>query len=138
LIGRSKSESIFDLLRAITQKNLKQSLEILSKLAETGEKPAGILARIAKRLRQIVVAKELLDQKMPPAKIIEEVGLHPFFDKDFVSQIQHFNREELWNSFHDILQADWEIKVGKKPANLVLELLILDLCRDKKASICSA
>jgi len=138
LIGRSKSESIFDLLRAITQKNLKQSLEILSKLAETGEKPAGILARIAKRLRQIVVAKELLDQKMPPAKIIEEVGLHPFFDKDFVSQIQHFNREELWNSFHDILQADWEIKVGKKPANLVLELLILNLCRDKKASTCSA
>jgi len=134
LIGRSKSESVFDLLRAITQKNLKLSLEILSKLTETGEKPTVILARIAKRVRQIIVARELLDQKMPPAKVIGEVGLHPFFDKDFVSQIQHFEGKELWNSFKDLLRADWEIKVGKKPANLVLELLFLNLCREGKAS----
>jgi len=132
LIGRSRSESIFDLLRAITQKNLKHSLEILSTLTETGEKATGILARIAKRFRQIIVAKELLDQKMAPSKVIEEVGLHPFFDKDFTSEIQDFDRKELWGSLNRVLRADWEIKVGKKPAELALELLILNLCRGKK------
>lgn len=134
LIGRSKADSIFDLLRAITQKNLKHSLEILSKLTETGEKPVGILVRITRRLRQIIRAKELLEQKVVPARIIEEVGLHPFFDKGFTSQIQYFNGEELWNNFDHLLWADWEIKVGKKPAQLVLELLILNLCGGEKAS----
>jgi len=134
LVGRSRSDSIFDLLKAITQKNSKYSLEILSKLIETGEKPVEILVRIAKRYRQIIRAKELLNQKMVPARIIEEVGLHPFFDKDFTSQIQHFHRKELLNNFHRLLRADWEIKVGKKPAELVLELLILDLCGEKRAS----
>ena len=132
LIGRSRSDSIFDLLRAITRKNLRHSIEILSKLVETGEKPVGILVRIAKRIRQIIRAKELLDQKMAPSRIIEEVGLHPFFDKDFTSQIQDFNRKELLNNFDDLLRADWEIKVGRKPAQLVLELLILNLCGEKR------
>lgn len=134
LIGRSMSDSVFDLLRAITQKNLTRSLEILAKLTETGEKPVGILVRIAKRIRQIIYAKELLDQKVGRARIIEEVGLHPFFDKDFPSRIQNFNRKELLNNFHHLLRADWEIKVGKKPAQLVLELLILNLCGKKRAS----
>ena len=133
-IGRSKADSIFDLLRAITQKNLKHSLEILSKLTETGEKPVGILVRIARRLRQIIRAKELLDQKVVPGRIIEEVGLHPFFDKDFTSQIQYFSRKQLLNNFDHLLRADWEIKVGKKPAQLVLELLILNLCGEKEVS----
>ncbi|MBA7481964.1 putative protein YqeN [subsurface metagenome] len=137
LIGRSMSDSVFDLLRAVTQKNLTHSLEILAKLTETGEKPVGILVRIAKRIRQIIYAKELLDQKVGRARIIEEVGLHPFFDKDFPSRIQNFNRKELLNNFHHLLQADWEIKVGKKPAQLVLELLILNLCGKKRASVYS-
>jgi DNA polymerase-3 subunit delta len=134
LIGRSRADSIFDLLRAITQKNLKHSLEILSKLIETGEKPVGILVRIAKRIRQIIRAKELQEQKMEPFRIIEEVGLHPFFDKDFTYRIQDFNRDELLNNLGNVLRADWEIKVGKKPAQLVLELLILNLCGEKRAS----
>lgn len=137
LIGRSMSDSIFDLLRAITQKNLKHSLEVLTKLTEAGEKPVGILVRIAKRIRQIIYAKQLLDQKVVRSRIIEEVGLHPFFDKDFPSQIQDFNRKELLNDFHHLLRADWEIKVGKKPAQLVLELLILNLCGEKRASVYS-
>jgi DNA polymerase-3 subunit delta len=134
LIGRSVADSIFYLLRAITRKNLTRSLEILAKLTEAGEKPVGILARIAKRIRQIIYAKELMRQKERPASIIEEVGLHPFFDKDFPSQIQNFNRKELLNNFHQLLRADWEIKVGRKPAQLVLELLILNLCGEKRAS----
>jgi DNA polymerase-3 subunit delta len=134
LIGRSRADSIFDLLRAITQKNLKHSLEILSKLIETGEKPVGILVRIAKRIRQIIRAKELQEQKMEPFRIIEEVGLHPFFDKDFTYRIQDFNHDELLNNLGNVLRADWEIKVGKKPAQLVLELLILNLCGEKRAS----
>jgi DNA polymerase-3 subunit delta len=134
LVGRSRSNSIFDLLRAITQKNSKYSLEILSKLIESGEKPVEILVRIAKRYRQIIRAKELLNQKMVPPRIVEEVGLNPFFDKDFTFQIQHFHWKELLNNFHCLLRADWEIKVGKKPAELVLELLILDLCGEKRAS----
>ncbi|NIM02907.1 DNA polymerase III subunit delta [bacterium] len=134
LIGRSMSDSIFDLLRAITRKNLTRSLEILAKLTEAGEKPVGILARIAKRIRQIIYAKELMRQREKPANIIEEVGLHPFFDKDFPSQIQNFSRKELLNNFHQLLRADWEIKVGRKPAQLVLELLIMNLCGEKTAS----
>ena len=132
LIGRSRSDSIFDLLRAITRKNLRYSLEILSKLTEAGEKPVGILVRIAKRIRQIIRAKELLDQKVVRSRIIEEVGLHPFFDKDFTSEIQDFDRKELLDNFDHLLRADWEIKVGKKPAQLVLELLILNLCGEKR------
>ncbi|MFQ5866576.1 MAG: DNA polymerase III subunit delta [bacterium] len=132
LIGRSRSDSIFDLLRAITRRNLRYSLEILSKLTEAGEKPVGILVRIAKRIRQIIRAKELLDQRVVRSRIIEEVGLHPFFDKDFTSEIQDFDRKELLDNFDHLLRADWEIKVGKKPAQLVLELLILNLCGEKR------
>jgi len=62
------------------------------------------------------------------------VGLHPFFDKDFISQIRDFSRKELLDNFDDLLRADLEIKVGKKPAQLVLELLILNLCGEKRAS----
>ncbi|MDH5174350.1 MAG: DNA polymerase III subunit delta [Elusimicrobiota bacterium] len=134
LIGHSMSDSIFDLLRAITEKDLGRSLEILEKVMEAGEKPVGILVRIAKRMRQIVYAKELMRQKVRRGSIIQEVGLHPFFDKDFPSQIQDFTGKELLNNFHHLLRADWEIKVGKKPAELALELLILNLCGKKRAA----
>jgi len=137
-IGRSRTDSIFDLLRAITRKDSRHSIEILAKLLESGEKPVRILARISERIRQIILAKELLEQKVLPSKIIEEVGLHPFFDKDFISQIQYFSMEELLSSFDNLVRADWEIKVGKKPAEFVLELLILNLCGENRPSTYSA
>ncbi len=134
LIGHSLSDSVFDLLIAITEKNLGRSLEILEKLREAGEKPVGILVKVAKRMRQIACARELMRGKVKRDNIIQEVGLHPFFDRDFPSQIQNFTDKELFNDFHHLLRADWEIKVGKKPAELALELLILNLCGKKRVS----
>jgi len=132
LIGHSRSDSIFDLLRAVTRKNLKQSMMLLSKLIENGEDPAWILVRLANRIRQIIRAKELLDQEVAPLEIVKELGLHPFFDKDFPSEVRNFNWKELLNNLRTLLQADWEVKVGKKPAQLALELAILSLCGEKK------
>jgi DNA polymerase-3 subunit delta len=145
---------IFELIDAISNKNLQKALDSLEELLKRkNEKPEKILGMIARQFRLIWQAKFLIRKgyislnksisqqiKMLPEEIQDKIltdrkeGL--LFQREFViektvRQSLNFDYERLSEITGSLFSADLsikDIKEGKDPKT-ALELLILDLCK---------
>ncbi len=129
VLGYVKGSTVFDLQKSITFKNVEDSLKILKLLLD--EKPGSqvmILSAIAARLRHIALAGILLKQDKTEREITDSLGINYFYNKYLVKASCKFTDRELANDFSRLLTADVEIKTGKKPARLALEMLVMDIC----------
>jgi DNA polymerase III subunit delta len=125
-----KTGDVYEMINAIGEKEKKMSLSILDKLLQEGEEPLKLLSNISFRFRKFMEARHLLDEKCPASDINRQLGINTFLDRDFLKQANNFSKKEITAKFKDILKADIElVRAGKKDAQLIMELLVLKLCR---------
>jgi DNA polymerase-3 subunit delta len=130
LVGAIKSHTIFELTDAIGKKREKEALNILSQMMDGGTSATEILYMVVRQFRLLLRTKNLLEKKFPEGKIIQTLALKPFVVKNLVKQVKNFSLKKLIESFDNLLQAEVEIKSSIKTPRMVLELLILKLCRE--------
>ncbi|MCG2678235.1 DNA polymerase III subunit delta [bacterium] len=130
LVGAVKTYTIFALTDAIGKRGEKEALSILSRMMDEGTLATEILYMIVRQFRFLLRTKNLLEKKLPEDRIIQTLALRPFVAKNLVFQTKNFSQEKLIESFGNLLQAEVEIKSSIKTPRMVLELLILNLCRD--------
>ncbi len=119
--------SIFELLRALGEKDLRKALFALSFLLVQGEPPLKILTLFAREFRIMASLKEALlvesesvagkRLSMPPSRIPE-----------FFKRLRLWKKEEIRATFNLLQKADLQLKGGRLAASIVLEKLILELC----------
>ncbi len=112
--GGAAGASVFDLARAIAERNEGKALWILARNLDSGEDPLRILGALAWQFRQIWKAKEQRRFGGPGADVS---GL--FTDRDLGTALRLF------------AEADGRLKGGasKSSRRLVLETAVLSLCR---------
>jgi len=130
LVGAVKTYTIFALTDAIGKKREKEALGILSRMMDEGTSATEILYMVVRQFRFLLRTKNLLEKKLPENRIIQTLALRPFVVKNLVSQARNFSLEKLIESFENLLQAEIEIKSSIKTPRMILELLILNLCRE--------
>jgi len=128
LIGDSKKVIIFGITNAIKKSEAKKALTILKKLS-WGEKKS-LTNIIAWQMRQLASAKH--GEKNIVAG--REVSAPSFFQQELVSWAQELGWDRLKSFFRSTLQAEFDFKSGRFPPELVLELLIIRLCRSLRDS----
>ncbi len=129
LTGVSRVGTVFDLIRAIRQKQINDSLKILSALIREGKESChGIVALLFWQLKRMSKAKKLLERRLSPKEIGGQLNVHSFFLEQFIDGVRGFSPEEFRNSFKFLLAADTEIKTGIRRPEIILELLIIRLC----------
>ena len=74
--------------------------------------------------RNLLIIKELIETRKTYDAILRKSGLHPFVVRKTYFQSKKFTFEELKKIYHEIFQADLDIKTGKIKPELVLEMLI--------------
>lgn len=122
--------SIFDLLDAVDEKNLKKALKIVHFLLLFGEVPLRILNFLIQEFRAIYKAKLLLLEAKDKERLRESLGIlsKKRFSK-ILSGTSSFELSELEDGFLSLLAADTELKTQDKMLHpLILELLVLKLC----------
>ncbi len=129
VLGYVKGITVSDLQKAITYKDVKGSLRIMNALLdENSRSQVMILAVISTRLRQLALAKAMLKQGRSEEAIIKNFGINLFYNRYLVKASCNFTDNELEKGFSCVLNADVEIKTGKKPPRLSLELLVMKIC----------
>jgi len=131
VVGDIKQENPFALTEALKTKNAGQALKLLHNQLGHGEEPLKILGTIVWQLRIIWEVKNYQSQKLPPAKIAQEMGAKPFMVEKALQHTRNFSQPELIRSFKSLAQADRELKSSGQPPQGVLESLILNLCAGK-------
>ena len=128
LLKKRRTENVFSLSTALSNKNLKGSLRILKELERNREDPLSILYMIAWRFRQIFKVSQFLKEGKSDegiAKAIKTSRGAVFYLK---KSVRNFRENDLGRILGLIEQTDYGIKNSSGDNYILLEKLILGIC----------
>jgi len=128
LVGRGRVRGIFELTAAVSRRDLNEALSCLRHLLERGEEPLGMLGMLARQLRLLVRAKELLAQSSPPAEISRLLGVPRPFVSEILEAANISSLPRLEQGLACLLDLDRRLKSSGGGQRLFLELAVIDLC----------
>jgi DNA polymerase-3 subunit delta len=116
---------VFEMIRAVAEKQQKQALDLYYDLLALKEPPMRILFLIARQFNQLLLLKDLSEQGLGSAEIAKKAGLAPFIAKKSLAQASRFTIGELRQAVEDCVEAETAVKTGRLGDSLAVELLIV-------------
>ncbi|MBI4125554.1 MAG: DNA polymerase III subunit delta [Deltaproteobacteria bacterium] len=128
--AKTAQKTIFDLTRAIGEKKPQGAIRLLNKMEEQGEEPLRILVLIARHLRILARTQEILThaQGGVPPDFAKQIGVHPFFAKEYLGQARGWPARGWAKSFSALNRCDLRLKSSRNKPYAVMEKLIWELC----------
>ena len=139
-----KISTVFDLMDAIGHQNLEKALGILEKAMESKTIPFKkeeefskrmddpvplLLSMMAKQYLNIWRVKEMASWHHGAAEVAQATGMSPWSVKKLMDQGKYFSEDSLREGILKCHQTDLSVKKGRGPKDLLLEKLVIDLCR---------
>lgn len=130
LIKPKIETSIFKTIDAISARNKKEALRLISEHLRSGDEPLYILKMIVFQFRNVLSVKQ--EESFAPAGSFSSLkdkfpGMHPFVVQKSLYQAKNFSLLQLKKIYKKLFQIDLSIKKGKISPQEGLELFILDL-----------
>lgn len=140
-----KVSTVFDLTDAIGHQNLEKALGILEKAMESkailfrkeeegskfGDPIPLLLSMMAKQYWSMLVIKQMSSQRLDGGNLAKELGTSPWNIKRMMDQGRNFSEASLQEGILKCHQADLAIKRSRGPKDLLMEKLVIDLCRPR-------
>lgn len=127
--GHSREFNVFELQKAIGEGQYAVSASIAEQLLQQASNPSGEALRIVSILSAYFVRLQklayCLQKRMPERAMAAEVGVSPFFLKEYLVSARRYGQPRLEAAFSALLAADYELKGGSsRSASLILLLLL--------------
>ncbi|HEY7166373.1 MAG TPA: DNA polymerase III subunit delta [Candidatus Binatia bacterium] len=135
---------VFDLTRAIADRDASAALSELARLLAQGEHPLKLLATIASDMRRLLVARQLLDSELRTRwkrgmtyqqfqqSVLRQgaplVNRNPYADYLCFQRADNFSIAALRTAMERIYEADLSLKSSASMQRLVMERLIIGMC----------
>jgi DNA polymerase-3 subunit delta len=144
LASEVKISTVFDLMDAIGHQSLEKALGILEKAMESRTIPFRkdeesskkmddpvplLLTMMARQYRNIWRVKEIASKHLGPAEVANELSMSPWNVRKLIEQGKYFSEASLREGILRCHETDLMIKKGRGPKNLLVEKLVIDLCR---------
>ena len=119
------TNKIFDMVRAVTEKNQKRALELYYDLLTLKEPPMRILLLLAKQFRQLLLTKKMSGEGASQNEIATRLGVPSFVVRNISACARSYTVEELEQAVEDFVDAEEAVKTGRLGDVLSVELLIV-------------
>ena len=119
------TNKIFDMVRAVTEKDQKKALDLYYDLLTLKEPPMRILFLLARQYRQLLLAKKMTSEGASQNEISSRLGIPVFAVRNIVSCARSYETEELEKAVEDFVDAEEAVKTGRLGDVLSVELLIV-------------
>lgn len=123
---------IFDMVRAVTEKNQKRALELYYDLLTLKEPPMRILFLLAKQFRQLLLVKEYTEEGVAQPEMASRLGIPSFVVRNIASCARAYRISELRQAVTDFVDAEEAVKTGRLQDVLSVELLIVKYSSARK------
>jgi len=141
-----KISTVFDLTDAIGHQNLEKALGILEKAMESkaivfrkeeegskfGDPIPFLLSMMAKQYWSMLVIKQMSSHRRDIGELAKGLGTSPWNIKKMLDQGKNFSEASLQEGILKCHQTDLAIKRSRGPKDLLMEKLVIDLCRPRK------
>ena len=128
------ANKIFDMVRAVTEKNQKRALDLYYDLLTLKEPPMRILFLLSKQYRQLFLAKQMTEEGASRHEIASRLGVPAFAAGNIISCARAYATEELEQAEKDFIEAEEAVKTGRLQDVLSVELLIVKYSSARKSA----
>ena len=127
LVPQVREASIFAAVDAIVLGRPSVAMRLLRKLRDDGAGLPYLQAMIARQLRLVTLAKDLLERGVPTSEMGPRLELRADFAvRKTVDQARRFSWARLKALYACLLDMDLAIKQGRQDEDLALELLVAE------------
>lgn len=117
----------FAFVDALRSQNVKKAQSVLHKLLEDNE-PLWIFASIVSQYRQLILVRELMDQRVTSDnEIARRLSIHPYMAKLAMEHARHYDLPALEKIYQHLHELDHAIKTGKIDDEVALDILVIEL-----------
>ena len=128
LTPQAREERIFDLVDAVVEGRAADALRLLRRMREDGSESAShLFSLIARQLRMMVRAAELIDARAPAEAIGAATGARGYPLEKLTRQARAAGRSASEASLRAVEHSDFSVKTGRLDDDLALELLVVRL-----------
>jgi DNA polymerase III subunit delta len=128
LTSAAREADIFELVDAVVEGRAPAALRLLRQMIDQGEHPAGLQAMVARQVRNLVRAAELIEQEAPQSAIGDATGVtHQFPLGKLIRQAGALGAANAEQALREVEASDHAVKTGKLEETLALELLVCRL-----------
>lgn len=119
------NNKIFDMVRAVTDRQQEKALQLYYDLLALKEPPMRILFLLARQFNQLLQAKEALAEGYAQNDLSKMLGIPPFAVRNTVACARKYSTAELRRAVEDCMNSEEAVKTGKLGDTLSVELLII-------------
>ena len=128
LTPQAREERIFDLVDAVVEGRAADALRLLRRMREDGSESAShLFSLIARQLRMMVRAAELIESRAAPEAISSATGARGYPLEKLTRQARAAGRVAAEASLRAVEHSDFSVKTGRLDDDLALELLVVRL-----------
>lgn len=127
VVPRNMENDIFKLINACSEKNADLSLRVYGDLLMEGENSFGILALLAKQIKNIILVSELYKKSYDGKSISEKLKIHEYTVKLCIKYSSSIKSEVLQAAFRKCIDTEFSIKSGRMGERLAMEMLFVTL-----------
>jgi len=123
LVEESHTETIFNLVEAMTAGNASTALRLYRQLRDDGQHEVYMLSMVIWQLRNLLLAKTA--GATSPPQLAKTAGMSPFVAGKMLAKRHLFTEEQLKTAFLLAVDTDYQIKSGAGSPDILVEQLIL-------------
>ena len=116
---------IFEMVRAVTEKNQRKALDLYNDLLTLREPPMRILFLLSKQFCQMTLAKKMSGEGAAQSEIASRLGVPSFAVRNLLTCARAYSTEELEQAEVDFVDSEEAVKTGRLQDVLSVELLIV-------------
>ena len=133
LVAETRQRNVFELTKAIGAGDVPRALGLLANMLRNREPALRIQYMLARQMRQIWRAKELLAAGAARGEIAGAVGISPYFLDDVLVPAKRMSRATLARAFERLYRSDLALKSSRVDEELLISRLVQALAEDAGA-----
>ena len=130
LVANSRETNIFRTVDMVLGGRTSNALRLIKQMQESGADAGYIIAMLARQLRLMLLAKDLIGQGVSGSEMGRRLGLTAEFAvKRTLEQARRHDKEKMAAMYVSLMEADLAIKRGQLSDDLAVETLFVELAQ---------
>lgn len=125
-------DKIFDMIEAVSKKDRKKTMALYHDLLELKEPPVKILALLQGEYKRMMLIREQLDKGRYGNQIADATGIKEFVVKKRMPIVAQYEKNEIPEIFHELIDADAAYKSGNISDRMAVEMALFEITEEKK------
>jgi DNA polymerase III subunit delta len=132
-VGFTPTAIIWEWTEALLEQDAGKAVQLLKDLLEQEQQAVYCVSVLAKQYEKMILAKEMVIQKIPQATIAQKINKPVYFLQKYPTQLSRFRMSDLIKAMEILSFTDRALKSGQaKEDRTILELMTIQLCTLKE------